>query len=581
MPLVAAPEGDPGGTTVRSSYRLLAIAVAAALLVGACAGSTTPSPSSAASAGPVRGGTFILALWQEPVTLAPHYRNQTAANVAARVVTEGLSRTDTDGNYLPVLAKQIPTTANGGVKLTSDGKIDVTWELVPGLKWSDGDPVTSADIKFTWQVWMKDPNTVSRTGFDQIETIDTPNDTTAVIHYKTTYAAYQNNFTDGLIPKHLLENVPDISKHDYNRKPIGTGPFKVTEFVAGDHITTERNPLYRLAGKPYLDKLIFKSVPSREVAVAQLKAGEIQGMWNLLEAQTPDLEKDAGIKMVITPSPSVERIEMNTAKNQDMTDPVSVHPVLGDINVRRALIQATPKQDLIDKLLFGKAKPGTSPVSQGWASPKSLTQEGYDPNKAKQLLDQAGWVAGSDGIRSKAGVRASLTITTTTGDQTRERVEQILIEQFKSVGVELKIQNQPSSVLLSGSWSGGDPRKRGSFDLVMYASSPAIDPHNTVFQRYYSKNIPSSANGGNGQNYTRFKNADADKAIEEAGSTLDLEKRKAAYAKALQLLNEAAVIDWLYERAGIDAHRANVVGWQGNVWDNITWNSEEWYLKPS
>ena len=566
---------------MRSSYRLLAIAVAAALLVGACAGSTTPSPSSAASAGPVRGGTFILALWQEPVTLAPHYRNQTAANVAARVVTEGLSRTDTDGNYLPVLAKQIPTTANGGVKLTSDGKIDVTWELVPGLKWSDGDPVTSADIKFTWQVWMKDPNTVSRTGFDQIETIDTPNDTTAVIHYKTTYAAYQNNFTDGLIPKHLLENVPDISKHDYNRKPIGTGPFKVTEFVAGDHITTERNPLYRLAGKPYLDKLIFKSVPSREVAVAQLKAGEIQGMWNLLEAQTPDLEKDAGIKMVITPSPSVERIEMNTAKNQDMTDPASVHPVLGDINVRRALIQATPKQDLIDKLLFGKAKPGTSPVSQGWASPKNLTQEGYDPNKAKQLLDQAGWVAGSDGIRSKAGVRASLTITTTTGDQTRERVEQILIEQFKSVGVELKIQNQPSSVLLSGSWSGGDPRKRGSFDLVMYASSPAIDPHNTVFQRYYSKNIPSSANGGNGQNYTRFKNADADKAIEEAGSTLDLEKRKAAYAKALQLLNEAAVIDWLYERAGIDAHRANVVGWQGNVWDNITWNSEEWYLKQS
>src|SRR3989475_504217 len=481
-----SPEGDRGGATVRSSSRLLAVRVAAALLAAACAGSTTPSPSSAARAGPGRGGTLILALWQEPVTLAPHYRNQTAANVAARVVTEGLSRTDTDGNYLPVLAKQIPTTANGGVKLTSDGKIDVTWELVPGLKWSDGDPVTSADIKFTWQVWMKDPNTVSRTGFDQIESIDTPNDTTAVIHYKTTYAAYQNNFTDGLIPKHLLENVPDISKHDYNRRPIGTGPFKVTEFVAGDHITTERNPLYRLAGKPYLDTLIFKTVPSREAAVAERRA-----------------------------------------------------------------------------------------------PPKTLTQEAHDPNKAKQLLDQAGWVAGSDGIRSKAGVRASLTITTTTGDQTRERVEQILIEQFKSVGVELKIQNQPSSVLLSGSWSGGDPRKRGSFDLVIYASSPAIDPHNTVFQRYYSKNIPSSANGGNGQNYTRFKNADADKAIEEAGSTLDLEKRKAAYAKALQLLNEAAVIDWLYERAGIDAHRANVVGWQGNVWDNITWNSEEWYLKPS
>ena len=115
----------------------------------------------------------------------------------------------------------------------------------------------------------------------------------------------------------------------------------------------------------------------------------------------------------------------------------------------------------------------------------------------------------------------------------------------------------------------------------MYASSPGIDPHSTVFQRYYSKNIPSSANGGNGQDYTRFKNSDADKAIEEAGSTLDLEKRKTAYATALKLLNDAGVIIWMYERAGIDATRANVVGWQGNVWDNITWNSEEWYLKPS
>ena len=115
----------------------------------------------------------------------------------------------------------------------------------------------------------------------------------------------------------------------------------------------------------------------------------------------------------------------------------------------------------------------------------------------------------------------------------------------------------------------------------MYASSPSIDPHGTVFQRYYSKNIPSTANNGNGQNYTRFKNPEADKAIDEAGATLDLEKRKAAYAKALTLLNEAAVINWLYERAGIDANRTNVVGWQGNVWDNITWNTEEWYLKPA
>jgi ABC-type transport system substrate-binding protein len=113
----------------------------------------------------------------------------------------------------------------------------------------------------------------------------------------------------------------------------------------------------------------------------------------------------------------------------------------------------------------------------------------------------------------------------------------------------------------------------------MYNSTPDVDPHQTVNLRYHSKNIPWPGNGGAGQNYTRFKNADADKAIEEAGSTIEIEKRKTAYARALQLLNDAAVIIWLYERGSINAFRANVFGYAGQVWDNITWNVEEWYVK--
>src|SRR3989337_4324059 len=95
------------------------------------------------------------------------------------------------------------------------------------------------------------------------------------------------------MPKHLLTGVEDISKHDYNRKPLGTGPFVVTDFKAGDSITVERNPNYRVKDKPYLDKLIFKSVPSSQVAIAQLKAGEVQGMWNLVESEAAEVEKDA------------------------------------------------------------------------------------------------------------------------------------------------------------------------------------------------------------------------------------------------------------------------------------------------
>src|SRR5438552_1248791 len=176
----------------------------------------------------------------------------------------------------------------------------------------------------------------AREGYEQIESIDTPNDLTVLVHYKTIYSPYLTRFGT-IMPKHILEKVADISASDYGRKPLGTGPFVITDFKAGDSITVERNPNYRKKGQPYLDKIIFRSVPSREVAVAQLKAGEVQRMWNRIEAQLPYLEKDANIKLSITPAPGVERIEMNTAVNKDGTDPNSVHPVLGDMNLRPAI----------------------------------------------------------------------------------------------------------------------------------------------------------------------------------------------------------------------------------------------------
>jgi peptide/nickel transport system substrate-binding protein len=564
------------------TMRRLSIALAAiGLVIAGCGqpapvGGTSPAPSASAAATPTRGGTAIIAIWQEPSTLAPHYANQTVTDIVTYGVVEGLAETTDSGEYVPTLVKSIPTVANGGVTVTAD-KMDVRWELLPGLKWSDGKPVTSADIKFSWETWMKDPKVNSRTGYDQIASIDLPNETTALVHYKSIYAPYPLNFS-GLMPKALLENEADISKTDYVRRPLGTGPFKVTEFKAGDTITLEKNTNYRFGpDKPYLDRVIFKSVPSVEVAMAQLKAGEVNAVWNLTAPQAVDLEKAPGVVLQTVPGPSVERIEMNTAQNKENTDPNSTHPVLGDIEMRKALLLATPKQQIIDKLFFGKAKVGTSPVSQGWAAYKD-PQASYDAKKASDTLDAAGWVKGPDGIRSKNGVRASLSYTTTTGDSNRERVQQVLVDEWKAIGVEVKIQNQPSSVLLSGSCSAKDPRKLGTFDLAQYASSPGIDPHTTVFTRYHSKNIPTAANCV-GQNYTRVKNADMDKAIEDAGATLDVAQRKASYAKALKILNDQNVIIWLYDRADIDARQNALQGWEPNAWQRFTWNIENWFIK--
>ncbi|HLQ61466.1 MAG TPA: peptide ABC transporter substrate-binding protein, partial [Candidatus Acidoferrales bacterium] len=373
-------------------------------------------------------------------------------------------------------------------------------------------------------------------------------------------------------------SVADVSKSDYIFKPLGTGPFKITEFKAADHITAERNPLYRVKGKPLLDRLIFRSVPSREAAVAQLKAGEVDAMWNLLEAQLPDLEKNTDIKVLTTPSPSVERLEFNLSKPGNPADPRVPHPVLGDVKLREALELATPKKRLIDRLLFGKATPAQTTLSIGIYSPKDVKQEDYNPQKANQILDQAGWTKGADGIRSKGGVRAHLSITTTTGDRIREQVEQVLIDEWHQIGVELEIKNVPSSVLF-GSWSQNAPRKRGNFDINMYASTPDPDPQATIAGRFHSKNIPRPENNGAGFNYYRYSNPEVDRLIDQAGATIDVEKRKQLYSQILRDLEDDHIGVWLYNRGSIDAFRTNVGGYKPDGWDNITWTTQDWYVK--
>ena len=235
--------------------RLLISLAALSLLVAACGQqapgvTTSAAPSGGASATPVRGGTMVFAIWQEPSSLAPNYSNQTVNGVVNQVTVEGLLRTDNDGNYQPVLAKAVPTVNNGGVKISADGKrMDVTYQLVPDVKWSDGEAFTSADVKFTWETWIKDPKVITREGYDQIDGVDTPDPLTVVLHYKSIYSPYPTRF-GSIIPKHTLEKVADISSSDFGRKPLGTGPFKITDFKAGDSITVERNVNYRKKGQP-------------------------------------------------------------------------------------------------------------------------------------------------------------------------------------------------------------------------------------------------------------------------------------------------------------------------------------------
>src|SRR3989442_5834670 len=439
--------------------RTFPLALGLGALLAACAPVATPPVASDA---PRPGGTITLA-WQQPETLHPFYSTGTQTNaVVYRVAVEGLVGVAPDGTPRAVLATQIPTTANGAVNLDPAGGMSVRWTLRPGVRWSDGVPLVSADVRFTWRAVMTDPRVASREGYDRIADVDTPDDLTAIVRYRTIDVAFATRF-DALLPRHLLDGADAAALTAYSRAPLGTGPFRITEFVSADHVTAERNPNYRVAGRPYVDRIFFRFVPSVDAAKAQLRAGEVDAALSLSEADAAELEREPGIRVASATSPSVETLAFDLARPGDPSAP---HPVLGDVVVRRALLLATPKDRIVQRPLLVRTRPGTSELPIGWAAPGGLTQETYDPERAKRLLDGAGWVAGADGIRAKDGVRAAIRVVSTTGNRLREQIEQVLVDEWRAVGVDLSIRNVPNATL-TGSGQSGRVRKKGDFDVLL------------------------------------------------------------------------------------------------------------------
>ncbi len=555
--------------------RPLCFALTFALAAAACAPATPQRL--------VERGTLVVA-WQDPETLNPLYStgNQTNALVY-RVAVEGLVAPGPTGCCVPVLAEEVPTLANGGLTLEPDGRMTVRYRLRE-RSWSDGTPFTSADVAFTWSVIMRDPKVASREGYDQIDTIDTPDERSAVVRYRAIYPAYLTRF-DAILPRHALASSSDLSTTDYGRFPLGTGPFRITEFAVGDHITAERNERYDPTGRlPLLDRIVFRSVPSLEGAKAQLKAGEVHAAPSLGDADVADLAGIAGVRLESYRSPSVETLQFNLARPGNPADPAVPHPVLTDIAVRRALLLATPKKLMVDTLLSGRPAVGSSELPLGWREASAVTQEGYDRDAAARQLDTAGWTLGPDGVRRHDGTRLSLTVTSTTGNALRERIEQVLIDEWRRIGVALAIRNVPPATLV-GTWSSGGIRKRGDFDIVLAQQGlgglGGNDPQSYLAQRHRCDAIPRQANNGAGANYERFCDKRIDEVLARAGTKPgDVAERDRLYAELLRIVNDNVLDIWLYDRSRVDAYRDTVTGTEGIAWDVPTWNVARWRLAP-
>jgi peptide/nickel transport system substrate-binding protein len=554
------------------------------LVASACSGAapSAPPPGSPAASnepaaspsGAATGGIVTIGLYQEPDNLNPYLAVQTASRLVRQIALEGLLKADPSGSYVPGLAAEVPTVENGGI--SADG-LTITYKLKPGLTWSDGDPVTSADVKFTWDLIMDPANKVnSQTGYNQIDSIDTPDDTTVVVNFKTMYAAALSLFSikDAVLPAHVLEGKP-LDGAEFNRLPEGTGPFMITAWTSADSIIADRNPNFRDAGSPSLDRIVFKIIPSNEVGSAQIRSGEIDVLWNLTEAQIPEFESIPDIALQVSPSSNIEYLGFNLSM-RGTADPSMPHPILGDRAVREALASAIDRTPIIDDLLNGKSEVATSPIGLGWASPEGIAVPAYDPAKAQSLLETAGWVdSDGDGIREKAGTKLSLEISTPAGSQLRELSQALLQEQFKAVGVDLVINNVPAATLF-GNWAENGKLKRGDFDIVMDTWGADLDPDDFLSTLFTSNQIPTEANGGEGWNFFRLQDPALDKAIADGRASLDQNVRKVAYKTAAERIADNLVYIPLYKRSTIDAFRSSVTGQQPNPWSEFTWDAQDW-----
>jgi peptide/nickel transport system substrate-binding protein len=358
--------------------------------------------------------------------------------------------------------------------------------------------------------------------------------------------------------------------------------------VSGDHITLVRNPLYRIKDQPYLDRVIIRIVPSREVGKQLIKTGDVDIVWDLIESDVPELKGASGVKISSAPGTGAERMVLNFADPTLDGPPADVvkqhpHPILGDPRVREAIELGVNKREITGKLLYGLATVGTNELHIGWAR-CATTPSTYNPPRARALLQEAGWTPGPDGIRvaknakyAKDGTRLRLKLQTTTGNKLREQAEQLIIEYMRGIGLEFYIENVPSPVLF-GSWGSGAFRKHGHFDVVMYTTNPDVDPQSQVEGYFASWSIPTAQTNGAGFNYARYTSPLVDAAIKKAASSPDLDARRAAYCDAMHQLVADRPHIYLYDRSDMHAYRDRLQGWVQDVWENLGWNAATWWV---
>ncbi len=530
--------------------------------------------------------------WQAPTILNPHFSQGTKDSAAASLVLEPLIDVDVDGNLLPVLAAEVPSADNGGV--AADG-MSVTYKLKQGVVWSDGEPFTAEDVRFTWQ-FASDPAAASTTiaTYEVIEDVEVVDETTVTVKFKETTPGWYQPFTTGfgghILPKHIMESFMGEKARDaeFNLNPIGTGPYKVVEFRPGDVINFEINENYREADKPYFKQVEFKGGGDATAAArAALQSGETDWAWNLQVEKTvlePMAEgSDVGV-LLSNPGIGVERIlvnftDPNTEVDGARSEPTTQHPFLTDKAVRNAFALACDRESIATEL-YGPAGAPTANLLAGpgkFVSPNTTWE--FNLDKANQTLDEAGWTGSP---RSKDGVEMSVVYQTTI-NPLRQKTQEIVKQGWEAIGCPTELKSIDAGVYFSSDAGNPDTASHFYTDFEMFTNSPSV-PYPIAYMASWKSTDPAvdlaqKSNQWSGGNVERWVNEDYNAMYEQARTELDEEKQAELFVGMNDLVVNEFVEIALVHRADVVAANIKLKGYDASPWTPDVRGIANWYME--
>jgi peptide/nickel transport system substrate-binding protein len=476
---------------------------AAAQATQPAAAATQPAAQAA------RGGLLRVGLDVDADSLDPRLTKNTSGFRIKELAFNGLVAINPDYSPVPDLAEKW------------DNPDDKTWVfyLRPGAKFHDGSDLTAADVKFTYESVLDQAfNSPFRAFYLSVDKVEATDKNTVTFTLKAPFAPFLSYMDLAIVPEAAVQKLGK----DFGTKPVGTGPFKVDRWASGDTIELSANDSF-FGGRPNLDRVRVKVVPDNSGRVVGLESGDLDFVQSPVSPQDVARVQSAGkLKVERTPAAGYTYINLNCAD-----------PILADKKVRQALSHLVNKQQIIDTIYKGIGKPANGPIVPGmWAYSADVPSYDYSPDKANLLLDDAGWKAGSDGIRAKDGQKLSLTVRTHSEDPDRKQLIQVLQSEFQKVGIEASTNTVEFPAFFQDV-------QNGKYQVGVIGWLNLSDPDRATFRQF---TVDGTAN------YGKYKNEQVDKLLKDARTTLDQVKAKTMYGDAVkQIVDDAPYIFVQYQ----------------------------------